>query len=183
MIDEIINDVVNKYEGRNERLIHIEGVVRKALELGTKLNLDLEKLEIAAWYHDYTKYDDIEVQIAVLTEEQIEAFKDTPIVFHALSAAEYLKIRHHITDDDILNAIRFHVFGNPDMNIYAKVILLADKIEDSRNYFMVEHFRKLAETSIDDAILNYLLDLKEMLKKDNKTIHPWMNELINKLGE
>src|SRR5690606_1026926 len=143
MINEIISDVTSKYQERPDRLEHIKGVVKKSKELGLKLGLDLEKLEIAAWYHDYTKYDDIQNQTAVLTKKEINEFKDTKVVYHALSAAEYLKINHQITDSDILDAIRFHVFGNPDMNIYAKVILLADKIEDSRTYPKVEKLRKI----------------------------------------
>ncbi|MBN3490586.1 bis(5'-nucleosyl)-tetraphosphatase (symmetrical) YqeK [Acholeplasma equirhinis] len=183
MIDVLKKDLEEKYKDRPDRLKHIYGVVKKAKELGSKLNLDLNKLEIAALMHDFTKYDDLEDQKSYLNAEEIELYKNEVVVYHALSAATYLKNTYKINDSDILDAIRFHVFGSPKMNQYAKVVLIADKIEETRTYPTVNYLRELADISIDKAILAYLEVTKQRLLDKQLPIHPLMNETIKMLGE
>ena len=58
-----------------------------------------------------------------------------------------------ITDEDILNAVKYHTTGRAGMSTLEKVIYLADAIEPGRNYPDVDKVRKLAEISLEKACL------------------------------
>lgn len=70
------------------------------------------------------------------------------------------------------------------MSTLAKIVYLADAIEDGRNWEGVEKARKLAEENLDEAI-KYEIDtkLEYLISKDN-IIHPniilFRNSLIYK---
>jgi len=123
-----------------KRLRHTANVVITALQKVKELSLDEEKVRIAATLHDVAKYLDKDV------------FKDfsMPIdvpkpVEHAFLGAFVAEKVMGITDEDIIDAIRFHTSGKPNMSVLAKLIFVADMIEEDRDYEGVEYLRSLYE--------------------------------------
>jgi nicotinate-nucleotide adenylyltransferase len=53
-------------------------------------------------------------------------------LMHGRAAAVYLQTYHGIIDESLLQAIRMHTFGGPEMGALAKIVYIADKIEPSR---------------------------------------------------
>ena len=45
----------------------------------------------------------------------------------------------------VQNAILYHTTGNVKMDTFAKIIYVADKIEENRNYDQIDELRKIAE--------------------------------------
>ncbi len=79
------------------------------------------------------------------------------------------------------NAIAYHTTGNVNMDRFAKIIYLADKIEENRNYDSIEYLRELAKEDIDQAIL-FVLDFTiEKSIKNSGPIHPDTIELRNNM--
>lgn len=75
-------------------------------------------------------------------------------------------------DIEVQNAIKYHTTGNVKMDKFAKIIYLADKIEENRSYDTVDYLRNLTKEDIDKAIL-FVLDFTiEKSIKNSGPIHP-----------
>jgi len=176
-------DVSEKLKKYPKRLNHVLSTAQKASELARLYNLDQDKAYLAGLFHDYTKYDDLETQKLYLNQTVIEKYRSFEVNYHAYSAAEILKTKYHINDESILNAIRYHVIGHPTMDRLAKVVLLADKIEETRMYPQVDELRGLSKHSLDQPIKRHLNFLKTSLLKQEKFVHPELILTIERLGD
>ena len=162
MLDRIRTDLERLLKDKPARLKHIYGVKDKAIELGIKYNLDLEKLEIASLLHDITKYLSIDKHKEIIRD----FFKDSDRIFkefndhilHAFSAYAVSVSEYHVTDQDILDSIKSHTVGRPDMSMYEKVIFIADYTEINRTYESCVKTRGLLEKSLDLAVYTAIDD-------------------------
>ncbi len=150
-----IDDVVNK------RYHHSVGVAEAAASLVIKHNLsiDLDKAYVAGLLHDATKLLPLNLQKEMLIrsgyKEDDEIMKSKN-VWHGETAPSYVKNVYEIDDEEILNAIKYHVMGRPTMNDLEKVVFVADYIEKNRVGEVFDNARKIAFVNLDDAIL-YIL--------------------------
>ena len=126
--------VEEKYNGLHEkRLKHVFGVAKMAEFLADKYGVDKEKALVAAYMHDYAKYDDPSEAIGKLDDKEIEECEKYPFLYHAyLSAEAYLDLLGN--DMEIYNAIKYHVFGRPHMSKLEAIIMIADFTEENREY-------------------------------------------------
>lgn len=182
MIDLILEDVKQKYIDRPKRFKHILGVVQTAVSLATRYGVDTKKAYIAALFHDFTKYDTLDDQLSVLTPIEIKTYKDYPVMYHALSAAKILRSKYHIEDEEILNAISRHVWGDLNMTLLDKIILIADKTEPSRNYPVVTKLRKLSKENLDKTLIVYYKDALIHYEKKGIQAPPIIKDIIKELG-
>ena len=132
--DEARNLVIEKYSDSHlDRLTHTFGVAEMAEYLANKYDVDVEKALVAAYMHDYCKYDDENSAIGVLTDEELNECIKFPFLYHAyLSAYAYKRLGGD--DLDIYNAIKYHVFGRPNMTRLEEIIMIADFTEKNRRY-------------------------------------------------
>ena len=76
------------------------------------------------------------------------------------------------------NAIKYHTTGNANMDILAKIIFVADKIEDGRKYKDEEHMeslekaRKIALQNLNEAVLYEIDESLVYTIRKKKLIHP-----------
>lgn len=185
MIDTIkaINIVKQKLTDKKERYNHSYRVYEMAIRLAKHYNCDIERIGLAAIFHDYAKYDSIEEQKKYIPESEIKLYEETPVMYHALAAAYVLKNEYLVIDKDIINGIKYHVWGRPGMNLFEKIIFISDKIELGRNYPIVEEFRNLAFTNITEACYRFLVDNIDYSLKKGFTIHSSQYETIKSLEE
>lgn len=183
MISQIIDAVKTKYKDNEERLNHIEGVVSMAVKLAKHYGENAEHAEIAAWIHDYTKYDTITDQIRYIDLKLVKKYTDIPLIYHALSAAELLDLKFDIHNKYIQDAVRYHVWGRVGMTKLDKIILLADKTEETRNYEGVDDLRKLAFEDLDKAVIKTLEENIRYLESVGKNIHADQHETLSYLKE
>lgn len=151
MIEEIKRKVIEKLKDYPKRLQHVLGVYETAVSLAKAHQLDEEKVMIAALFHDYAKYDSIEAQIEDLDLGIIKDYVDTPVIYHAFAAARKLEMDFGIHDEEILNAIRYHVWGRIGMSDIEKVILISDSCEPNRRFDDAKHIYELALKDLDLA--------------------------------
>ena len=72
---------------------------------------------------------------------------------HPFLGAEVAKREYGVEDEEILEAIRWHTTGKPDMTVLDKIIFIADYIEPNRKKFDgLETARKLAYEDLDKAM-------------------------------
>lgn len=60
--------------------------------------------------------------------------KQTDLI-HPFLGAEVARREYQVTDEDILNAIRYHTTGRAGMSLLEKIIFIADYIEPNREKF------------------------------------------------
>lgn len=164
-----------------KRYIHSLGTMKKARELASAYGEDKEKAAFAGLIHDVAKEMSKEEILKYVKEHNIEmdGIEEKQLgLMHAKLGASIAKEKYN-ADEEVQNAILYHTTGNIGMNRFAKIIYLADKLEENRNYEGVEELRELAKKDLDQAILitiDFVLEKSIRLKR---LIHPNTIELRN----
>lgn len=148
------------------RKSHIKNVALTAVKLAKAHGCDQDAAIVAALLHDIAKYNDaISIRKwGVMVPGEVRAGLPAQCL-HAEIGALVAERVFGISDDDIINAIRYHTTGREDMSLLEKIIFLADYIEPSRKGIEgLDEIRAVAETDIDKCMamvirsnLKYLL--------------------------
>lgn len=141
------------------RFAHTLAVEREIVKLGEiYLPQNIYRLQIAALLHDLTKELSAEAQIAFCEQHGIplsEEERATSKTLHAKTGA-YLAAREfpHLVDEEILDAIDKHTTGGERMSLFAKLLYLADYIEDTRTFSDCVRLRNMFWNGFDDLPQN-----------------------------
>lgn len=156
---------------------HIAGVAAEARRLARRHGVDEERTTLAAWGHDIARAMSAEELLAAaqgygLDISPVEAA--APILLHGPVAAEILARRFSISDQEVLEAVRWHTTGSADMSPLAKVVLVADKIEIGKvqQNLLLAAVRTLAPDDLDAALLEYLGQSLEESVRLGRMVHP-----------
>lgn len=157
-----------------KRWKHTLGVVDSAKQLAERYGADPAKAEIAAIFHDVTKYWPVDRMRAAIEEEGAanDVLAHDKELWHAFAGAYITRRDYGIEDDDILNAVRYHTSGREGMSLLEKVVCLADYIEPGRDFPGVVEMRRLAETSLEQALLAGFDGTIRFLLEKGKRIYP-----------
>ncbi len=164
------------------RIYHSECVSECAAVLAEKYGADPEKARLAGLMHDVMKNADSDGHFEYIEKsgEKLTAVDfSNPKVWHQISGAAYLKESGIITDGEILGAVRWHTTGKADMSLLEKIVYVADFISADRDYPDVGVVRRLAEKSLEDAILYTSRYTVNKLVSKNLPIHPATVECYN----
>ncbi|MBQ1215905.1 MAG: nicotinate-nucleotide adenylyltransferase [Firmicutes bacterium] len=161
--DQIDHDIDEVIRGRLKatRLAHTYGVVETAVGMAEKFGADPRKARTCALFHD--------------------AFREVGNLAHGAVAADYMEAEFSITDEDMLNAVRFHTTGRKGMTVLEKILFLADAIEPNRNYPGVDDLRAMAEYDLDKACLMSLTRTIEYVKSQGQELDPRTQEAAEDL--
>lgn len=157
-----------------KRYIHSLGTMKAAGELAKIYGEDEEEARFAGLLHDVAKEMPKEQIEEYLREHNIEADeieKEQMGLLHAKIGASIAK-EEFGASLKVQKAICYHTTGNKEMDTFAKIIYLADKLEENRTYDEVEELREIAKKDLDKAMLITLsFALQKSIKKE-KMIHP-----------
>jgi predicted HD superfamily hydrolase involved in NAD metabolism len=181
-LEEIINEDIKKILSQH-RYEHSIGVMKMAEKLAKLYGADENKARIVGLAHDIAKQFSDEQNEKYLKEYGIELDeieKTRTGLIHSKIGAEYCK-RKYGFDEQMVKAVLYHTTGNPDMDLLAKIIYVADKIEENRDYEEIEERRKIAFENLDNAIIETInYEMIECVKKNN-VIHINSIKTRNKL--
>ena len=157
-----------------ERRAHSVRVAQLAVARAKGMGLSEEKVITASLFHDCAKnlaMDSPYLQGFVLPEG---AGQVPASVFHQYAGAYVAEKTFGITDEDVLNAIRFHTSARENMSELEKLIFLADMLEEARVYEGVDMLRELfwRGQGLDECLERALFETLEFLKKKNAEIYP-----------
>lgn len=183
------NNINNYYElAKNtlseKRYTHSVNVAKAAVTLANKYGVDEEKAQIAGILHDITKELKFENQLQMLESGGIildDVCKNSPQLLHAVTGMVYCRDVLGITDDDILNAIRYHTTARANMSLLEKILFIADFISDERDYPDVDIMRAECEKSLEDGMLYGLGFVIPDLVRRKRAIHPDALAAFNEL--
>lgn len=152
-----------------ERAAHTLRVAFMAAENCRRFNIPEKKAVTAAALHDAAKY-------VKLSDKMLKGFvppKDVPeSVMHQYTGAYLAEHEFGVTDEDILNAIRYHTSGRAGMSELEKLICFSDMLEEGRDYDGVERLRRLFYKDIDECAEQSLEEELEHLEKSGKKVYP-----------
>ena len=128
-----------------KRYKHTLYVLEAASKLAKNLNLNQKKVKTAALLHDIAKSKNGEELKLILkdsrwTVDQMEA-AIVPIL-HAPAGAVIAEKEFGVEDPEVLEAIRYHTLGHPEMGKIAQVIYAADFISEDRQFSTLDEIRK-----------------------------------------
>lgn len=176
-------DIIKKILG-SKRYQHTIFVLEAASRLAKKFNVNQKQVKTAALLHDIAKSKDSEeLKLLVKNSQwdigQMEA--SIPAILHAPAGAVIAEKEFGIKDQEVLEAIRYHTLGHPEMGKIAQIIYAADFISEDRQFPALDEIRKTTERDFELGL--YLITtniIKYQLEQDN-FIHPYSNDLRNKL--
>lgn len=183
--EALLKEVSSKV--KKSRFEHILRVEAKAIELARKYGADVEACQLAALLHDYAKdmqrSEVEEVQKDARVSDEMLAFGSQ--IWHGPAGAYYAKETFGVTNQDVLDAIYQHTIGGEQMSLVAKVIFIADYIEDGRDFPGVAEARERANQNLDAAViykikqtLKYLVNSEERIYPGTLTVYnQWMQKM------
>jgi len=170
----------------DHRYQHTIGVLETALQLASKYGADEKKTELAAIFHDYAKFRSKEEMKQIIIQEKMpeELLDYNSELWHAPVGAFLVEKEVGITDSDVIEAIRYHTSGRPEMTVLEKIIYVADYIEPGRVFPGVDEVRELANQDLDQALLQSIQNSIVFLVKQKRAVFPLTlqtyNNLVNK---
>lgn len=181
--EEFINEI-RKQLG-DYRFIHSLNVAKTAVELARRYGADEKKAYTAGILHDVLKDKKPEELLDLIDNRYKVPLTDVERsnhkLYHAIAGAEYVKNELGVTDEEIINAIRYHTTGRKNMSLLEKVIYIADFISEDRNYDGVERMREKAkislETAMEEGLQFSIIELSEKLLP----IHPDSIDAYNQI--
>jgi len=162
------------------RVAHVLGCRDTAVALARHYGVDAMDAARAALLHDVTKALDGQLQLTLCREYGIvlDGFsKENHKTLHALTGSVVAK-RIFGEKKEVVDAIRSHTTGKPNMTTLEKIIYIADYIEPNRDFPGVEKLRSLAFDNLDQALKLGLETTLELLRKNQQDISPETAEAL-----
>ena len=138
----------------DSRYHHSLCVAESAGKLANKYGADYNKAYIAGLLHDITKQTSEEEQLQLIEKFGIlceDTRTDSKALWHAVTGYLYVKNILGFTDEDFLNAIRYHTTSRKGASLLEDVVYIADFISDDRDYPDVDVMREKAQRSLKEA--------------------------------
>ena len=138
-----------------KRFNHSVNVAFVAEDLAGHYGLDSEKAKIAGLLHDICKEKPDE-ENEKLVPKDVKNRICSPKLLHGPAGSEYIKNELGITDEEVLNAVKYHTTGRKNMTVFEKIISIADYTSPERKWGDVSETRQLAYKNLDLAMLKKL---------------------------
>lgn len=156
------------------RYQHTIGVMETAIQLAEQYGADLKKAELAAIFHDYAKFRPKEEMAQIIKDQKMPEvlLEYNSELWHAPVGAFLVETEVGLNDHEVLDAIRYHTSGRPDMTLLEKIVYVADYIEPGRHFPGVDKVRELAKKDLNKALIKSIRNTIEFLMKKKQPIFP-----------
>lgn len=168
---------IREYLNQNlseERYEHSLGVMERAEELAKIYGCDVEIAKIVGLAHDIAKELPREEALQYAEKNHIELDeieRAQPYLLHGKVGAHICKEKYGFTKQ-MQDAIINHTTGSENMDLLAKIILVADKTEKNRKYEDLDYAVSIAKKDINDGVLYCLDSALEKIISRKYLIHP-----------
>ena len=137
---------------KESRYRHSLGVEAMAVKLA-----DRDKAAFAGRYHDIAKCFSQEVMDGYIRKYGLdEELLGNNALAHSKVGAAILEHEFGVSDEDILNAVRYHTTARKGMSLLEQITYVADVVEDNRTYSDLKHYQDLAAEDLDMCTLEIL---------------------------
>ena len=148
--------------------LHTLRTVNMGMELCVGTTADRDIVFLAALLHDCAK------KMTPSREQllQLDDFAGYEKVIHAPLGAIIARQEYDVQEERVLDAVRYHTTGRPQMSLEEQIVFLADAIEDERDYPGVEQIRKKTKISIAEGVLESLRCTVQFETGNGSRLHP-----------
>ena len=160
-----------------KRRAHSLRVALCAAKKAPALGIPEEKAVAAALFHDCAKNLPMSSPYlnGFVCEKEWGSVPDA--VLHQFTGAYVAERAFGVTDEEILNAVRYHTSGREGMSELEKLIFLADMVEEERSFDGVERLRELfwakkGDGALDECLKEALRQTVAYLQKKGAEIYP-----------
>lgn len=171
--EQIIEKLKTMISGK--RIEHSLNVRDVAVRLASHYGADVEKARVAGLLHDCAKGFRCDEALKLAKEYELQLDKVTlnhHALLHAPLGAKIAQVEFGITDEEILDAIRFHTTGRENMTLLDKIVCLADYIEPGRGFRGIDEIRSLAFSDINMALGKAFGSTINFIVSKNYILHP-----------
>jgi predicted HD superfamily hydrolase involved in NAD metabolism len=154
--------------GQDYRYAHVVRVARLADRLAQRHGESPARARLAGLLHDLARLHSMDALVAECEARglAIDAFeRRNPIVLHARLGAELARERFGVDDEGVLDAIRHHTLGAPEMSRLDAIVYVADGLEPGRDFPEREAMERLAFEDLDRALEAVLRSSLRYLRK------------------
>ncbi len=178
---------IRKYIEMNlsrSRLEHSLSTALICVELCSRFGIDEKKGRIAGIAHDIsreTKLDDKMINLLndnylISSEEKL-----SPVLLHGRIGAALLGEKFNLKDNDILQAIRWHTTGHPDMGKLGQILYIADYIEPGRKHITNTLRAEIMQMDLNEMTIKVLNDRTAYLRDNGYRVAEFSMQLFDKL--
>lgn len=156
------------------RFNHCLRVEQTSRELAEQYDVDVDQAGLAGLLHDYAKQVDPADFVSVIKQEGLDPqlLDYNRGVWHGMVGVWFIQRELGVSDPAVLQSIRRHTTGDPQMTKLDMVTFLADFIEPARELDVEKKARKVAKTSLVKACLVELQSTLTFLVSKSARIHP-----------
>lgn len=179
---------INKYLKKNlseKRYQHSIRVMQKAMEYAILYQQDIEQAQITALAHDIAKEMGEKESKKCIIKNNLDEnllLPENKYLIHGYVGADILEKRYNFTKE-MADAVRYHTTARKKMTMLDKIIYLADKTEDGRDFPNIEEEREIAIENIDEAIILTLQNSINHKLKKGKKINQLSIDALNDLQQ
>lgn len=177
-----------------QRYEHTLSVSFTCMNLAMRYGYDMGKAELAGLLHDCGKRFSDEIILKKCLKHKIPVtdaeYKTLPVL-HAKYGAWLAEYKYGIQDPEILDAIRCHTTGKPNVGMLDKILYIADYIEPRR--YKAENLpqiRRMAYEDLDETMYAILAGTLSYLEKKGGSVDPmtreayeYFSKMLNKKGD
>lgn len=171
-MNDDIEKIIKKIEAyakksvKKSRFEHSVRVAKMCGVLCEKFGIDKKKGYLAGIGHDMCKERSNEdfIKLASKDGNPIRDFeKKRPSLLHGRAAAVLMKEKFGVEDEDVLEAVAYHINGVINMRDLTKCLFLADKIEPGRPQSTEKYRENLLKMTLPQMFLSVLNENYEYL--------------------
>ncbi|MGN0243885.1 MAG: bis(5'-nucleosyl)-tetraphosphatase (symmetrical) YqeK [Lachnospiraceae bacterium] len=158
------------------RMEHVLGVEYTSALLADSVGISGEQAALAGLLHDCAKQYSDEELLAYAKEKKVEISESEwamPQLLHAKCGAVLAREKYGVTDSEILDAIRTHTTGCPDMTRLQQIVYVADYLEPNRMHVAeLPELRRMAFREFDECFFRIVTMTLHYLTQSHSIIDP-----------
>lgn len=162
------------------RYTHSVGTAGMCRELCLRFGYDADTGYLAGLGHDLAREYPKKKLLEAVKNDCLPAddyLLRRPVLLHGIVAESVLRQRFGIREGDILEAVRHHTLGHPEMGVLGRILYVADYCEPSRSGLDNGFRRRCLGLSLEGMVLHIL----EHEKTRRQPLAPVTRELYDRL--
>ncbi len=177
-----MNDLEDKIRSlmTKKRFRHVKETLRIAEDISEKYSIDKEKIKQTALLHDIAKdipkekMKDLKEKYGIVWDSIEEKEKG---LWHGAIGASIVEERFKIKDPEILEAIKFHSTGMPNMSLLFKILYISDYLETCTD----KEIKGIAKGDIESVLKMVIAKKINYVLQKGSLLHPRTVSLWNSL--
>lgn len=164
-----------------KRYIHSVEVAKMSYVIAELVGLDCNKAYLSGLSHDIAREVDMYVLVDLIKgiPGLSDDFLNLDVLYHGPVGAKMLFDNFKISDSDVLNGVKYHSVGHPDMGDLAKCVFVADYISEDRVHIDNEFREMILSKDIDSMVTLVLLENKNYLNSRGMSLIKESVDLFN----